>query len=295
MLFLIGSIILSSYLILSFKVVERFRINTFQAIVFNYFVCVITGIFVDGKSPINETTLNEPWISWAVVLGFSFVFLFNVIAFTAQQIGVAVASVANKLSLVIPFLFSLYLYNEQATGFKIAGVVIAMGAVVLTCWPQKGFIAAGSHKKVNNLILILVPTVLFLGSGLLDTAIKYVEQGYLNYGNKNAFLITSFFMAATIGLFILMVMLLIGKTKLDYRAVLAGIAIGVPNYFSIWFLLKVLMDYVGNSSAIIPINNMGIVLFSTVAAFFLFKERLSGLNWIGIVLSLGAIALIAYG
>jgi uncharacterized membrane protein len=69
----------------------------------------------------------------------------------------------------------------------------------------------------------------------------------------------------------------------------------VPNYFSIWCLVHVLKQYQGNSSAIIPINNMGIVLFSAVAAWVLFKEQLTTINWLGIVLALGAIALIAFG
>jgi uncharacterized membrane protein len=40
---------------------------------------------------------------------------------------------------------------------------------------------------------------------------------------------------------------------------------------------------------------MGIVLFSSVMAALLFKERLSIINWIGILLAVGAIALIAFG
>jgi uncharacterized membrane protein len=57
----------------------------------------------------------------------------------------------------------------------------------------------------------------------------------------------------------------------------------------------VLKANAGNSSAIIPINNMGIVLFSTVAGYLMFKEKLTKLNWLGIVISIAAIALIAYG
>jgi uncharacterized membrane protein len=49
------------------------------------------------------------------------------------------------------------------------------------------------------------------------------------------------------------------------------------------------------SSAIIPVNNMGIVLFSSIMAWLLFREKLSVINWLGIFLSLGAIALIAFG
>ena len=40
---------------------------------------------------------------------------------------------------------------------------------------------------------------------------------------------------------------------------------------------------------------MGIVLFSTLVAAILFKEKLSAINWAGIVLSAIAIYLIAFG
>ena len=147
MLFLIGSIVFTSWLTLSFKVLERFQINNLQAIVFNYFTCVAVGIFINGESPIHTQTLNAAWISWSVGLGCFFIFSFNLMAFTTQKMGVAVSSVTNKLSLVIPFVFSIYLYNESATFLKITGIVVAMIAVVFTCWPQKGFVLAGSHKK----------------------------------------------------------------------------------------------------------------------------------------------------
>ncbi len=144
-------------------------------------------------------------------------------------------------------------------------------------------------------MLVLLPTLLFLGSGLLDTLIKYVEQTFLNPTNNNAYLIASFASAASLGVVILIGLITAGKQKFDGRSITAGIIIGVPNYFSIWCLVHVLKDYQGRSSAIIPINNMGIVLLSSVLAWLLFKERLLLINWIGIILSLVAIGLIAFG
>jgi drug/metabolite transporter (DMT)-like permease len=292
MFFLIGSIILTSWLTLSFKVAERFRIPVFQAIVFNYITCVITGSIVNGTFPVNETTIHQSWFRWSLVMGMMFVSIFYLMGVTTQKMGVAISSVANKLSMVIPFLFSIYLYNEETTVLKIAGVVIALLAVVLTCMPSKGAEPSGKPFEVSNLAL---PVVLFISSGLLDTLIKYVETTELNETNNNAYLITSFGVAASIGSLVLLILILTGKMKLDLRSILAGILIGIPNYFSIWCLLKVLKNYQGNSSAIFPINNMGIVLFSTVVAWILFQERLSKVNWLGILLSLIAIALIAFG
>lgn len=293
MIFLIGSIILTSYLTLSFKLVERWGLNTFQVIVFNYVTCVVTGSLVNGSFPVNSAAFHQPWFKWACLMGVFFIILFNIIAFTAQQLGVAVASVANKLSLVIPFLFSIYLYNERATMFKVAGIVLALIAVLLTCWPSKKQQKKPDTKTKS--LLLFVPVLLFFGSGLLDTMLKYVEQSYLDDNNKNDYLVTAFAAAGFLGGLLLVTQFIRGKQKFSPKALLMGIGIGIPNYFSIWCLVQVLKQFSENSSAIIPINNMGIVLFSTLAAWVFFKEKLSLSNWAGVVLSLGAIALIAYG
>lgn len=294
MIYLFGSILFSSYLTLSFKVLQRLQINTLQAIVFNYIACVLTGSVVNGSFPINKTNIAAPWFVWALVMGAMFISIFNVIGFTTQKLGVAVASVANKLSMVIPFVFSLYLYNEHATTLKVAGIAVALIAVVLTCYPSQ---KSADPGKVSQQLLLLLPLVLFVSSGLLDTLIVYVKNIFFigPEDNFNTFLISAFAVAATIGIVVLILQVAAGKQRFSIKAVLAGIIIGVPNYFSIWSLGKVISAYKGNSSAIIPVNNMGIVLFSAVAAWLLFKERLSFINWMGIVLAVAAIALIAYG
>jgi len=292
MIYLFGSIIFSSYLTLSFKVLQKYHINTFQAIVFNYIACVCTGSLVNGAFPINNTNIQLEWFKWALVMGVMFIGIFNLVGFTTQKLTVSVASVSNKLSMVIPFLFSIYLYNEKATTLKIIGIVIALSAVVLTCYSAK----EKKHEKIKELVIIL-PLALFICSGLLDTLIVFVKNNYFIHptDNFNNFLITAFSAAAIIGFSILIIQIVKGKMVFSSKALIAGIIIGIPNYFSIWFLGKVITEYKGNSSAIIPLNNMGIVLFSAVAAWILFKEKLSFLNWMGIILSVAAIALIAYG
>jgi len=294
MIYLFGSILFTSYLTLSFKVLQRLNINTLQAIVFNYIACVLTGSVVNGSFPINKTNIAAPWFVWALVMGGMFISIFNVIAFTTQKLGVAVASVANKLSMVIPFIFSLYLYNESAAALKVTGIVIALLAVVLTCYPsQKNDAKANAGAQ----LLLLLPVLLFVSSGLLDTLIVYVKNNFFinPEDNFNTFLITAFSVAACVGFLILVVQVATGKQQFSLKAILAGIIIGVPNYFSIWCLGKVITAYKGDSSKIIPVNNMGIVLFSAIAAWLLFKERLSLINWLGIALAIAAIALIAYG
>ena len=293
MLYIIGSIVLTSYLTLAFKVCEKYKVSIFQAIVFNYITCVITGSFVNGSFPINEQVMQTPWFKWACVMGVLFVSIFNVIGMTAQKISVAVASVANKLSLIIPVVLSVYLYGETVKGWKLAGVVLALAAVVLTCYQSRSQTEA---KKLHaQKWVYFLPVILFVGSGLLDALINHVQQQYVTQENNNAYLISGFFSAAVIGFVLLMIQYLTGKQKFEGKHLLAGIIIGIPNYFSIWCLVHFLKESPWQSSASIPVNNMGIVLFSSVVAWLLFKEKLSKVNWAGIVLSLVAIYLIAFG
>ena len=293
MILLILSIILTSYLTLSFKVLGRKNIPALQTIVINYFTCVVTGSLVNGSFPISAASVSQPWFIWAIVMGLMFIILFNIIAFGARRIGVAVVSVANKLSLVIPFLFAIYLYDEKLTALKMIGIIIALLAVLFTCWPHQD-IQGSSVKSAHGLVL-MVPVVLFIGSGLLDTMIKYVEQNFLDEASYDQYFITAFAIAGMAGGLLLLFQFITGNQTFDKRAIPAGIMIGIPNYFSLWTLVKVLAANKGNSSVIFPIVNIGIVLFSTLMALILFHEKLSKLNWTGVGLAIIAIMAMASG
>lgn len=292
MIYLIGSIVLTSYLTLSFKACEKYRVNVFQAIVFNYITCVITGSLVNGSFPVHASNIAMPWFKWSCIMGAMFVSIFNVVALTAQKNGVAVASVANKLSLIIPVILSVYLYNETVAGWKAIGVVLALVAVVFTCYTKR---TNDETQGKQTFMLYMLPLILFLSSGLLDALINHVQLTYVTKENNNDYLVSSFFSAACIGSFVLLVQLVRKKQQFQWKNLFAGVLIGVPNYFSIWCLVHFLKQSPWQTSASIPVNNMGIVLFSAVAAWILFKERLSAINWLGILLSLPAIYLIAFG
>lgn len=293
MIYLLGSIILTSYLTLAFKACEKWGISVFPAIIFNYITCVITGSLVNGSFPINSNTIQADWFKWAMLMGLLFVSIFNIVGITAQKIGVAVASVANKLSLVIPVILSVYLYNETVAGWKLVGVMMAIVAVIFTCAPNGN--NKNSSTTVSTKMKIILPLVLFIGSGLLDALINHVQQKYVRSENNNAFLISGFFSAACIGTAVLLFQYISRKRVFLAKELLAGICIGIPNYFSIWCLVTFLQQSPWESSASFPVNNMGIVLFSTLVAWILFKEKLSAVNWIGVLLSLTAIFLIAFG
>ncbi|XZF14043.1 EamA family transporter [Chitinophagaceae bacterium MMS25-I14] len=286
MIFLLLTILLNTVLSAIMKLFPRFGLNALQVIVTNYWVCVITGSLFLGHFPINASSLHQPWTPWALLMGIGFICIFNLLAYSTKKDGITTTTVANKLSLVIPVLFSIWLYHEHASWLRWTGIVLAFPAVYLTTRVKE------EHKENPSL---LWPVLLFIGSGLLDTLVKYVEQGYLPTSDvQAAFTIHLFGVAAVAGTLLVSYLILTGKQTFAWKNVLGGIVLGVPNYFSIYFLIRMLNSNFIASSAAIPVNNIGIVVASTLMAIIFFREHVTGIRIAGLVLSLLSIILIAF-
>ena len=89
-----------------------------------------------------------------------------------------------------------------------------------------------------------------------------------------------------------MAQLLSKKGSFEWKTVLGGIVLGVPNYYSMEFLLKALQTKGLESSTVFTINNVSIVILTTVFALTFFKEKLVKKNWIGIGLAIISILLV---
>jgi drug/metabolite transporter (DMT)-like permease len=286
MFFLIATILLNTVLFIFFKVFPKYKIDTLQAIVANYCTCAVTGSLLLGHYPVTTASVEYAWLPWALLMGAMFISIFNLLAYCTIKDGITTTTIANKLSLVIPVVFSVFLYNETLDAMKIAGILIALPAVYFTTRvPEEG-------KKGQNIVL---PALLFIASGLLDTLVKYVENRFIQDTNTLlVYTVHVFTTASIIGLILVTVQVLRGKMQLRLRNIVAGVLLGVPNYFSIYYLVKLLNSGFMQSSAAIPVNNIGIVVVCAIVAILLFKEKANAMRLIGLVLSIIAIVLIAY-
>lgn len=284
------SIFLSSYIAIIFIYFNKYKIDLFQAIVFNYLICVVTGSVVLGKFPLGIQTLDTSWFPWALLMGVLFISVFNIIAFSTIKAGVTVTQTANKLSLIIPVLFAWYVYKETMGIVKWVGVILAILAVIFTVSK------AEKSKTKKTVWTIVLPILLFIGSGIIDTLTKFVETHFIkNDTMANNYLIAGFFVAGVSGFIILCVLYIFKKKKFHIKHLIAGIILGVPNYFSIFYLIKALSSKGLSSSAIIPINNIGILFVVSIFGIFILKEKMSKLNYIGILLSIISILCIYFG
>ena len=290
MLYLLLAIALNAYLLVAFKIFERFKVDNLQVIVANYWICVLTGSIFIGRFPIGRASLSEPWILWAGLMGAAFIAIFNLIAYCTKEDGITTTTIANKLSMAIPVAFALWLYGDKMSVGKGLGILLAVPAVYLSSRTKDE-----GGKKQN----LWLAALLFIASGLLDTCVNYIAHEYFSTSDpvadeqgQSVYLVHAFSSAAIIGSIVVGYLLLTKKRTFAWRNILAGVALGVPNFFSIYFLLRLLQTGFLPGSAAIPVNNMGIVLLASLAAVLFFGEKAGAARIIGMVLSLAAILLI---
>jgi len=288
LLALLFSIISSTLIFIVFKLFDRFQINTLQAIVVNYCVACCCGVFYYQDAVIPNVVSNKPWFIYALLLGGLFILIFNLMAWTTQRSGLSVVSVATKMSVVIPIVFGLLYYKESLNLLKLAGILLALVAVYLASVKQKG-------SPLRNFNTLILPLLVFLGSGFIDTSLKYLENAYVPSEEVSLFSATIFGAAATVGILLVAIQLFQKKSSLAIKNVLGGIALGVPNYFSVYFLVQALKIDVLESSGIFTVNNVAIVMFSTAIGIVLFSEKLTSKNWWGISLAVLSIILVTWG
>ena len=287
MIYLLLSILSSTVIFVVFRLYKKYGVNTLQAIIVNYFIACIVGFFGYIESVEDLVRIpSESWFMGTVFLGAMFITVFNLAAITTQRSGLSVVSVATKMSVAIPVFFGIFIYNESLGFLKVTGIILALAAVYLSSIKTK----KGISIKKENLIF---PLLVFVGSGIIDTTINYLENFYVSETDVGLFSSSIFGIAGIIGITILIGQAVLGKLKITWKNIAGGIALGIPNYFSIYFLVMALRSPGFENSVIFTLNHVGIVLASTILGIVLFKEVLLKKNWIGIALAVISIILVA--
>ena len=282
------TIVTFSLMLIIFKYFEIFKVNNLQAIIVNYITAGVLALVADGSVLTNNfsiTNLFQPtFIYYALIIGILFIITFNLIAFGTQKIGIAITTVSNKMSMIIPVLIGLFVFKEDKNFLKLIGIVLAILAIFFSC-SKNGKL---SFDKKYLPVIILV----FIGQGIADSTLKWAQEFAINASNNNVFFATTFFTAAFSGTLFMMIQQ--RKITVTLRSLLWGVILGIPNYFTLYFFVEALSARVFESSQVFPIVNMGVIVLTAVMGIILFREHLSKSNWMGILLALIAISLITF-
>jgi drug/metabolite transporter (DMT)-like permease len=205
---------------------------------------------------------------------------------SSQKNGVALTSIAVKMSMAISMLFMIMLYREHLSLLKITGILFAFLGVFLVTFSRK------ESSNVKGALWMLI--ALFFGSGFLDFVLNYVQKYELNDLTPSLFSAFGFGLAGLIGLAILIVQLVTKKAVFSPRSILAGVILGIPNYFSIYLLIVSYKSTGWTDSTVLAVINVSVVLISALIGFIAFKENVNLRKIIGLVAAIAAIIILYF-
>ncbi len=289
MLILLSCILLNSLIGVVFKLFDKYGVDNFQAIVVNYLVCVLTAAVVSNGNPIPPNLTLQPWFWFALGLGVLFIIIFNLFALTVQKAGIMVSTIFQKMSLVAPALIAILIYDESSDIFKWAGIALSLLAIVLLSYNAE----TENKSSVSSHHDWIYPLLTFIGSCIIDSSIFLVQKNNLVDEGDIGFVASLFLFAGLTGLLILCIRLINKQTSIQLKNIIAGVCLGIPNFFSIYLLLLALQQG-WEGSVVFPVNNVGVLVLAAFFGIVLFREKLNGIKIAGFILSLLAIFFITY-
>lgn len=281
MIALLFSIISSGLIFVIFKLFPRYGIDTFQAIVFNYFTAFACGTILFGNEWKDTALQQGQWPLFVVISAFLFISLFILMGISSQRNGVALTSIAVKMSMAISMLLMITLYRESLSALKMSGILFAFTGVFLVSFSGK--------EKSTEKGSIWMLGALFFGSGILDFVLNYVQKYELFDLSPSLFSAFGFGLAGIIGLIILAYRIIFGDSRFHPRNIAAGIVLGIPNYFSIFLLITAYKETGWKDTTVLSITNVSVVLMSALIGFTAFKEQTSTRKFIGLAAAIAAI------
>lgn len=282
MIWFILAIAFSSMIVVTFKLFDRFKVDSIQAITLNYIIALLIGSQTLGMAGLNEfVTTRHTWVPFAILNGFLFIVVLLSFAASTKAVGIAITSVSSKTSVVLPVSMGFLLLHEGFGYLKMLGIVVALVAIYLSFRDKNA-----AHKAKQGM---LFPLLLFFGTGLNDSVMKYAQVRYVEH-QQTAYLMVVFGVALVFGFVLLTYNFIKSNKALNWRSMVGGIVLGVLNWYSTLFMLKAMKVY--DSSVLFPIFNSSIVTIAALLGFALFSEKLKPINWVGIALAILAIGLI---
>lgn len=272
MIFVILCILASTGILIIFRLLERFGAETSQAILVNYAVSAIASLIIFS---VELKTLVSYWSIPAAIEGIAFYGVFHLMAKSANTSGIAFTSIASKMSVVIPITIGLVFLGETKNLLVYTGIVLGLLAVLLS---------AGQAQIPSSWRW---PLLVFIGSGLIDASFKLYQVWGLTQDQYPSFIAVIFLFAFMTSL---AHQLFKKPLKFSTGSLTLGAALGFLNLGTVYFLMRALAVPSFDSTMVYASNSFGVVLCSTLAGLFLFRESINLKGYAGILLAVLSIA-----
>jgi drug/metabolite transporter (DMT)-like permease len=286
MVYLLLAITASTLILVSFKVFEKLGIDSFTAITMNYLIGAVFGFNSIHWEIDFFGIYSLPWFPFSALTGLILITGFVLFSLSSQKAGIAITAISSRMAVIISVITGILVFGDKVGIAKSAGVVIAIVGFYLTF--RKG------KAERPGLFVLLLPLAVFIFMGLNDVILKTTQYYIIGINNEKEmvrYAATSFLFGLLFGFPTLVFRHFRMHKPIQIKSMIAGIFLGLLNWFSTYYLLKGLG--VMEVSVFIPLLNISVVTISSLIGYFIFDEKLNAANRVGIALAVVAIFLIA--
>lgn len=285
MIYILLSVICSVLVSVLLKLARRFDVDAGQAIMWNYVMASVMTVLVFHPSLEVLYSTEAPWPG-LIGLGLLLPTIFLALAASVRHAGIVRSDAAQRLSLMISLLAAFVLFGEPLVAQK--GIGIAVGLLALLCMVWR----AGEKQATEGMRAWVWPWVVFVGFGIIDILFKRVALAGVPLP---ASLQAMFALAFPVALAIQLWRIARKQTRFTMRSTIAGLLLGLANFGNILFYLRAHQALAQHPSLVFASMNLGVVALGALVGTLIFRERLSRLNALGVLLALCAIGLITRG
>lgn len=278
MLYLICSIFCSVLVAVLLKIARNNNKEIFVMVHTNYLVAIISCLCLFNANFYKTNTYGDT-LYLCIFLGVLLPVLFMVLSKSIAKTGIIKTDIAQRFSLIIPILVSVFFWNQEISLHKGTGLFL-------------GFLALGLilYKKQPLNFKSYWPLLVLIGYGLVDVLFKKLALvNYITYTDCLLLIFTiAFLSSCLVGIY------LYTNKKITYNksSIIYGGVLGLLNFVNIFTYIKAHKIVKDNPAVVFATMNFGVIVLSTIVGYFYFKENINKYNTIGIILSLIAIALI---
>ena len=215
-----------------------------------------------------------------VTMGCAFTAGMFVMTWALEVSDVATILTAFRLSIVVPIVASVLLWQEEVSTLQLIGIAMALAALLLMSGGKGALLtkrAIFAHGALAVAVCIM--------QGFSLTSSRWVHHAGLDDRHLEVLFVTTA-TAAAIG-----TVALLGLRRVPTWAGLRmGIGIGIFNAGALVVLLAALARF--QSATFFPITGCAVVIMDNISAHFVWRERLTRIAWMGAAIGAGSMLLV---
>jgi drug/metabolite transporter (DMT)-like permease len=280
MIYILLAVVFSVTVSVLLKLARRANVDIVQAVATNYIVAALLAAWLLGATPRAAIEARATYAP-LVLLGVLLPAIFLALARSVRSVGIVRTDVAQRLSLFLSLIAAFAFLGDTLTGAKSLGIAIAFAAVLCVLWRKdRGGVERGAWSA---------PLAVFAGFGAIDICFKLVAQAGAPFASA---LLASFLIAMVLCWIVVAVRAATRAAPVTLRSLGFGALLGAANFANILFYVRGHQALPKDPSLVFASMNVGVVVLGALVGALGFRERLARVNWLGVVLAVGAIAVI---